>query len=346
MRTIKEQVCSFKNLYKAMWRCSHNVKWKRSVVKYLHNGLINTYRLKKDIEDGSYKISGYTEITVHGPKERKVKAARFRDRQIQRSLCNTYVYNELTKHFIYDNHACQLYKGTDRARKRMKVHFRKAYLRYGPNAVAYVFDIHDFFGSTPHGVAKHIIDKHIRDKWARTMVEDVIDSFGPDKGIGLGSEISQLVELSMLDGLDHYIKEELHIKYYERYMDDFVIIGDDREQIKRYANLIKERLRDIGLALNTKKSRLVPLKKGFRWLGFYYRLTNTGRTLVILPNDKIKRMKRKLKKKLGLVKTGKITLESFKQGFKDWLSYANFGDNKDTIRRVGRYFNNLVREVE
>ena len=68
--------------------------------------------------------------------------------------------------------------------------------------------------------------------------------------------------------------------------------------------------------------------------------------LVILPNDKIKRMKRKLKKKLGLVKTGKITLESFKQGFKDWLSYANFGDNKDTIRRVGRYFNNLVREVE
>lgn len=228
----------------------------------------------------------------------------------------------------------------------MKVHFRKAYLRYGPNAVAYVFDIHDFFGSTPHGVAKHIIDKHIRDKWARIMVEDVIDSFGPDKGIGLGSEISQLVELSMLDGLDHYIKEELHIKYYERYMDDFVIIGDDREQIKRYANLIKERLRDIGLALNTKKSRLVPLKKGFRWLGFYYRLTNTGRTLVILPNDKIKRMKRKLKKKLGLVKTGKITLESFKQGFKDWLSYANFGDNKDTIRRVGRYFNNLVREVE
>lgn len=60
----------------------------------------------------------------------------------------------------------------------------------------------------------------------------MIDSFEGDTGIGLGSQISQLVELAVLDDLDHYIKERLRIKHYLRYMDDFVLIHPD----KRYMN--------------------------------------------------------------------------------------------------------------
>lgn len=60
------------------------------------------------------------------------------------------------------------------------------------------------------------------------MVCRVIDSFEGDRGLGLGSQISQIMELLVLNDLDHFIKEKLHIKYYIRYMDDFILIHPDR----------------------------------------------------------------------------------------------------------------------
>lgn len=63
------------------------------------------------------------------------------------------------------------------------------------------------------------------------MVFRIIDSFDGEVGLGLGSQISQIMELLVLNDLDHYIKERLKIKYYIRYMDDFILIHPDKEYL-------------------------------------------------------------------------------------------------------------------
>lgn len=77
-------------------------------------------------------------------------------------------------------------------------------------------------------MAKQAARKYISDVKAADMVCRVIDSFEGEKGLGLGSQISQIMELLVLNDLDHFIKERLHIKHYIRYMDDFILIHSDK----------------------------------------------------------------------------------------------------------------------
>ena len=84
------------------------------------------------------------------------------------------------------------------------------------------------------------------------MVCRIIDSFPDEVGLGLGSQISQIMELLVLNGLDHFIKERLHIKYYIRYMDDFILIHPDKNYLKYCLTEINKKIIELGLELNKK----------------------------------------------------------------------------------------------
>ncbi len=84
------------------------------------------------------------------------------------------------------------------------------------------------------------------------MVCRIIDSFPGEVGLGLGSQISQIMELLVLNGLDHFIKERLHIKYYIRYMDDFILIHPDKDYLKYCLTEINKKIIELGLELNKK----------------------------------------------------------------------------------------------
>ena len=87
-----------------------------------------------------------------------------------------------------------------------------------------------------HDVAKTAL-RYIEDEWVLSHTDKIINSFNkgenPNIGMGLGSQITQLIQLAVLDKLDHYIKEELKIKYFVRYMDDLVLIHNDKEYLKK-----------------------------------------------------------------------------------------------------------------
>ena len=107
-------------MYKGLKRSCKNVRWKTSVTQYEINGLKNTAKLIRDIKNGKYKLSKYQEFEIFEPKRRHITATRIKDRQVQRSLCDTTLYDLLTKSFIQDNCACQKGKGTVFAMKRLK----------------------------------------------------------------------------------------------------------------------------------------------------------------------------------------------------------------------------------
>lgn len=115
--SIKERVCAFDNLYNAMRRCSRNVRWKDSVSGYRHNCLKNILHLRTLLLTDKYEIQPYTSFTIYEPKKREIISSRFVDRIFQRSFVDNYLYEEVTKHFIYDNCACQIGKGPELAKK-------------------------------------------------------------------------------------------------------------------------------------------------------------------------------------------------------------------------------------
>lgn len=125
-------------------------------------------------------------------------------------------------------------------------------------------DISKFFASINHDILKQKLKKRIKDKEALTIVETIIDSY--EEGLGIGNMTSQVLAIFYLNDLDHYIKEELKIKYYVRYQDDFLLYHPSKEYLKEYLNKIRMFLEKEKLQLN-RKTRLFSNKENFIFLG-------------------------------------------------------------------------------
>lgn len=345
---IKEEVCSFENLYLAMRHCKNNVMWKDSTAGFVKNGLVNCVNLHDDVEMGKYTIGKYSVFTITEPKERRIVSTRIRDRTFQRSLCDNYLTEALSKSFIYDNCACQVGKGTDFARNRLKCHLQRYYRKHGLDGYVLKCDIKDYFGSTSHKVAEQAVKKRVHDEWAANEAVRIINSFtqgkDPSVGMGLGSQVTQLVELAVLDDLDHYIKEQLGIKHYIRYMDDFLLFHEDKEYLIHCKHVISERLSVLGLTLSAKKTQVFPIKQPLHFLGFSFKLTESGKVLMFVLPKKVTRERRKLKKLVNLCKRDLLTREDVDKCFEAWKAHANKGNSYNLIKSMEKYYTNLWKE--
>lgn len=345
MESDWEKVISFGALYDGLKKCRRNVMWKDSVLGYSLDGIKNTLKLREELKNGTYRISAYQRFTIHEPKEREIVATRIRDRQFQRSLCDRALYRDMTKGFIHDNCACQRGKGVDFALDRMETHLRRYYRKHGSHGWVLRCDIRHYFPETPHEVAKAAMRKRVKDPQVLKAAEDIVDSFGGKRGIGLGSQVSQLVELAVLDDVDHYIKERLRIRHYIRYMDDFVLISSDRAELERAKEEITARVNALGLEMN-KKTQIAPLKHGIRFLKWRFILTDTGKVIRKLSRQSITREQRKLKKLAGKIRRGEIPEEYLWTSFQSWRANAQRGNTHFAVRKMETLYNRLKEEIE
>lgn len=147
-------------------------------------------------------------------------------------------------------------------------------------------DLTNFFGSTSHDLAYRSVKKRIDDAWASIESKRIIDSFDngpdPDVGMGLGSQCTQIIQLAVLDEFDHYVKEVLRMKHYVRYNDDFILIHEDKEYLSYCLSEINKWMSARGLKLNPKKTQIIKLSQGIKFLGFRFRLTETGNVVMTL----------------------------------------------------------------
>ncbi|MCI1244457.1 MAG: RNA-directed DNA polymerase [Bacilli bacterium] len=322
------------NLYKASQECRRGVNWKDSVIGFQSNLISNLSRLKAELISGRYRIMPYKRFVVYEPKERKIEATYHRDRVVQRALCNAYLYDGLTRHFIYDNGANQKGKGTDFTRGRLKVLLHRHYLRNGPSGyVAYV-DIHHFFDSIPHEVALEAVKKRAPDPFAVDMCRMAIENHEGSTGIGLGSELSQLMALSVLDGVDHWAKEKMKAKCYVRYMDDSVAVFKTKEEAQRYLKGTREELSKLGLEASEKKTLVFPLKNGINFLGWRYILKSNGRLILKPKKGKIPESIRKLRR----MKRAGVPIETIRQSKESMVASLEYGNAAKEIKRLERFF--------
>lgn len=262
-----QTLVDFENLYNS-YRTSMRGKGKKlSAAKFDVMALENLYVMKKQFINHTYRISPYSEFIVTEPKKRIIKSGSFRDKVLQHCLCDYVLLPTMKDRFIKDNYAGQIGKGTLFGLNRLSENLHNFYDKYGSDGYILKCDITKFFYSINHDIMKEKIRENFSDEDIQWICDSFIDSVDGD-GLPLGNQSSQVFALIFLNGLDHYIVDELECKYYGRYMDDFYLLSNDKEYLKECLIKIKKYLANLKLTLNN-KTEIVPMSKGIRFLGFH-----------------------------------------------------------------------------
>ena len=336
-----EAVFSYDNLYRAYKCCRRGVAWKASVQKYITQAPLNISNTYKLLMEGRYKSPGFFEFDLYERgKRRHIRSTVIGERVVQRCLCDNSLVPLLSRTFIYDNGASMKDKGYDFAVRRITEHLRKHYRKHGNEGYILLFDFSKFFDNVSHAVVKGILREELTDERLLAISEHFVDAFG-DVGLGLGSQISQVLALASANRLDHYIKEVLRIKGYGRYMDDGYLIHPSKEYLANCREAICCICEELGITLNRKKTQIVKLSHGFSWLKVRFFLTSTGRVVKKIYKRSVTKMRIKLKKLKRIYEAGGMAFGDVYATWQSWSAYAAKFDSYHTIRNMARLYNKL-----
>lgn len=324
-----DQVFSYGNLYHAYQQCRRNVSWKSSVQKYITQAPANVYKTWEKLQKGTYRSPAFFEFDIfERGKKRHIRSTIISERVVQKCLCENAIIPRVAGSFIYDNGASAKGKGYDFAVNRMMCHLQRHIRKNGSAGYILLCDFTSFFDSIMHWVVDRILHKRFSDLRLIGMEEELIRQFDPDKpfeqrrGLGLGSQISQILAPAVADSIDRYIKDVLHIKGYGRYMDDFYLIHESKHYLEHCKQMIRDKCREIGLILSERKTQIVKLTHGFTWLKVRVFVKKTGKIIRKLHRSSVVRQRRRLKRLHGLFAKGIITLRDAWNCFQSWRSHA------------------------
>lgn len=335
-----EKVIDFKNMYKAYKKAKSGKGYKKSSAQFGIMALDGINKLIEQLKNKTYQISPYHEFKVYEPKERIIKTTSFKDKVVQHSLCDNVILPKLKQVFIYDNCAGQKGKGTLFGLNRLSEQMEQFYQRYGLNGYILKCDISKFFYSIPHEQLKDIVEYHFNyDKDICWLCNLFIDST-EGKGIPLGNQINQGFALLYLDDMDKLIKSELGVEFYGRYMDDFYLIHPNKEYLKYCLTVITEFLKILDLSLNG-KTQIFPFKNGINYLGFHTYITDKGKVIRKLKNQKKRNSQKKYLKMAKLVASGKISKEKFEASYGAWKNHISHGN----CYKLGKITDNKLFEI-
>lgn len=340
----------FDALYDSMWKCRCGKMWKASVARYVLHGIDETLKLEEELSSGEYLPRKPHTFQLTYPKVRPCSSTHIRDRIVQRSLNDNVIYPAVTKSFIWDNMACQKGKGTTKAMDRLDRFLHRAYINNG-NAVEGLevlqADIHGYYRSMRHEDARKCFARHLDSETVETSMRWLQRQYPYEIGYEPGSQMVQILGISLLDPLDHAVKEKLRAKIYGRYMDDFYIISNNHELLEECRAFISEMLQGrFAMELHPNKTRIYPLKDGIKVLGFTFKLTDTGKVLRIIDPKNVKHERKKLRKMANLVIAGKMTEAKMLECYRSWKAHAELGNSYKLLQRMDKYVKSLEEEIK
>lgn len=321
-----------KNIYSAYKKSlKGNNKYTNEAIEFAMNETYNLRKLRKSLIEETYEFDEYIRFTVYEPKERIIDAPHFKDKIVQLAINNILktVYQPC---FIYDSYASLDDKGTHKCVDRIQYFIRKAKWQYGEKAYIVKLDIKKFFYSIDRNILKEILTKKVKCQKTLNLLYKIIDSADSidEKGLPLGNTLSQLFANIYLNEVDQYSKRKLGIKYYIRYMDDTIIIVENKEKANEVKDLIIDfNNKKLNLRMNEKKSKIFPISQGVNAIGFKIHPTHR-----LLRNDSKKKIKRKAKKMKPLIETRRMTIEKAEQILNSWLGHSSHGDSHNFITKL------------
>ena len=151
----------------------------------------------------------------------------------------------------------------------------KRWLRKDPQHTKYCLqiDVSKFYPSINQSILKQMLRRKIKDPKCLSILDKIIDS--TKKGLPIGNYSSQWLANFYLNGLDHYIKEQLKIKCYIRYMDDGVMFGNNKRKLHKARKEIEEYLASIGLSMKGNWQVFKTDSRPLDFLGYRFYRTHT-----------------------------------------------------------------------
>jgi RNA-directed DNA polymerase len=319
------KITSFKNLVLAYNKARKAKPQTKETLEFSLNLEKNLLLIQEELLSNTYKQSKYREFIIFDPKQRKIKYLPFKDRVVHHALVNV-IEPIFDKRLISTTYACRKNKGTHKALKDIKKTISREFRFTG---FCLKCDVKKYFPSIDKIILKQVIEKKIRCKNTKKLIFDIIDSdysnFGEDKGIPIGNLTSQLFSNIYLNELDQYIKHKLKIKYYYRYVDDFIILEDSKKQLNYYKKNIKYYLKKrLKLEIPKQKINLFEIKTGVDFVGY-----KIYPEYVFLRKRNIKKFIKKLK-----ILTYEKNFFKVKSSISSYLGYFKFANSYKILDQI------------
>lgn len=334
-----------------------NTKHKSKIIKFDMFYSSNVVSLYNELKERRYHHSNYNIFLISEPKYRIVMSESIRDKLVNHLVSNVILKPALYPKLIEENVATRVGKGTNAAIMMCKKYFIRMMNKYEKFYVLkfdiskYFYNIdHDILKSMlkkiytdpdVYRILCEIIDstnaKYINGEIDRCIKRenDRLSSIGcresdlrreelkkiphyyDRKGLGIGSLSSQIFAIFYLNPIDHYIKEQLGIKEYVRFMDDGIIFSSDKKHLKEVRKILEEKLAELKLTLNS-KTEIYSSNGGFEFVGYRFMKKN-GKLIVRIKNATKRRMKRKF---IVLGKHDEEKLARVKASYNGFLQYC------------------------
>ena len=346
-RDLFDEIASFPALLQAARKAARGKRAKPGAAAFLANLEPEVLRLERELSSGSYGPGRYTLIQIRDPKHRTVSAAPFRDRVVHHALCAV-VEPIFERGFIHDSYANRLGKGTHRAIARYE-RFRDRH-RWVLRC-----DIYRYFPAIDHEILKADLRRRIACERTLWLADRIIDGsnsqeavnlyypgdhlftpFQRRRGLPIGNLTSQFFANLYLNGLDHFCKEVLRAKGYVRYVDDFALFHDEREQLEVWRQRIAEYLEGRRLRLHPRKTVLLDAVRPAPFLGLVLLPGGYRR----LPEDNVRRFRNRLRGLRDRWRAGTVERAEVIQRVRAWIAHAEHADTwrlRQAIFRAMRF---------
>ncbi len=327
-----EKIVDPENIELAFARARKRKAWRKAVQETEKDKDAKLAALRQSFLEGTFHTSPYRVKIIHEPKEREIFILPFYpDRIAQHAIMNI-VAPLWDVMFITDSYACRTGKGQHAGSRRCMQFTRR-------NSWVCQFDISRFYPSINHAKLQKVIRRKIKDEKVLALFRDIIESLGGESNVPIGNYTSQWFGNLYLNELDQLLKHKYHVRDYLRYCDDFLVFGNDKEELKRLATVVENFVQErLGMRLS--KNTLFPTVQGVDFLG--YRHFPSGKLLV--RKATARRIKRRLTALPLQLRRGKISKAQALgkiASANGWLKHANAHHLRMAVR-----LDELKQEVE
>ena len=324
-----EKVTDFHALSAAARRAARGKGESRPAASFLFNLEGEILSLQRELLDGSYRPRPYRTFYISDPKPRTISAADFRDRVAHHSLCSV-LEPLFERGAIRDSYACRPGKGSHLAVQRAR-YFAMRFTRF------LKLDIRKFFESSDHDVLKAALRRLVKDQRLLKLADRIIDHGAPGSAVGKGLPIGNLTSQHFanyyLSPLDHFIKEELRVPGYVRYMDDVLLFSNSKSFLRDAHARIQEFVeRTLKLMLKSEVTVHAPVFEGIPFLGF-----RLWRRVVRLDGSGKRRLIRALRSGGHEVAEGRSTIDELAASWRSRLGHAAHADTLRLRRSWSRW---------
>ena len=333
---LYSKICNKGNIYKAISKAGTGKKSRKNVKRILDNQIYYTDLLYEILKNKKYRPNPYREIKIQDgvrKKERIIYKPQFYPDQIIHWALMLQLEPILMRGMYY--YCCGSVK--NRGILHGARYIKKILIQHRKNTkYCLKLDIKKFYPSINKEKLKYKFLKILKCRDTLDLIDQIIDS--SKEGLPIGNYTSQWFANFYLQDLDHYIKEELHMKYYIRYMDDMVLFHRNKRELHKIKEKIEIFLKSENLNLKENWQLFRTDSRPLDFLGYrFYRGYTT------LRRNNCLRIRRRIKR---IYKKGKLSVKDARAvlSYNGWLKYSN--SHNYTKKYIKPYINiNKCKEV-